>query len=109
MTARRTVRALLDETIGRFEQAGLSYGHGTTNALDEAAWLILYALDLPLTDLNPHLDDVLDEAQWKAARALADKRIRTRKPMRSGASRIGMTRRRAWPRRSSASRWRNEW
>jgi ribosomal protein L3 glutamine methyltransferase len=80
MTARRSVRALLEQTIERFEQAGLSYGHGTANALDEAAWLILYALDLPLTDLNSHLEDVLDDARWSAARALIDKRIRTRKP-----------------------------
>jgi ribosomal protein L3 glutamine methyltransferase len=80
MTARRTVRALLEQTVARFERAGLSYGHGTTNALDEAAWLILHALDLPLTDLNPHLDDALDDARWKSARALVDKRIRTRKP-----------------------------
>jgi len=80
MTARRTVRALLEETVERFGQAGLSYGHGTTNALDEAAWLILHALGLPLTDLNPHLEDRLDAAQWKSARELADERIRTRKP-----------------------------
>lgn len=80
MTARRTVRALLGQTIERFERAGLSYGHGTTNALDEAAWLILYALDLPLTDLDDHLDDFLDDARWKSARALVDQRIRTRKP-----------------------------
>jgi ribosomal protein L3 glutamine methyltransferase len=80
MTARRTVRALLEETIGRFEEAGLGYGHGTTNALDEAAWLILHALGHPLNELDPHLDDVLDEAQWKSARALLDRRIRTRKP-----------------------------
>ncbi len=76
----RTLRALLEDTVGRFERADLSYGHGTTNALDEAAWLLLHALGLPLTGLNAHLDDALDAAQWKQARALVDKRIRTRKP-----------------------------
>ena len=80
MSARRTVRALVEQTVERFEQSGLSYGHGTTNALDEAAWLILHALGLPLDALNPHLDDALSDAQWKAARDLIDRRIRTRKP-----------------------------
>ncbi|HET7729336.1 MAG TPA: 50S ribosomal protein L3 N(5)-glutamine methyltransferase [Usitatibacter sp.] len=76
----KTVRALLDYGIEAFEQAGLSYGHGTTNALDEAAWLILHALGLPLDQLNAHLDRPLPDAQWKAARALLDERVRTRKP-----------------------------
>jgi len=76
----RTVRALLGEAVERFEKAGLSYGHGTTNALDEAAWLILHALGLPLDELNPHLDEPLDAAHWRAALSLIDKRIRTRKP-----------------------------
>src|SRR5258708_25803209 len=38
---KRTVRALLAHGVERFEKARLSYGHGTTNALDEPAWLIL--------------------------------------------------------------------
>jgi ribosomal protein L3 glutamine methyltransferase len=76
----RTVRALLDDAIARFEAAGLSYGHGTTNALDEAAWLILHALRLPVDQLTPHLGRPLAEAEWEAARALIDRRIRTRKP-----------------------------
>lgn len=80
MTARRTLRALLEQSVERFEAAGLSYGHGTTNALDEAAWLILHALGLPLNELDPHLDEFLDEARWRKARTLVDRRIRTRKP-----------------------------
>ena len=76
----RTVRALLQETVGRFEDAGLAYGHGTTNALDEAAWILLSALGLPLDSINRHLDDVLDEARWRKVRGLVAERIRTRKP-----------------------------
>jgi ribosomal protein L3 glutamine methyltransferase len=76
----RTLRALLAYGIRKFETAGISYGHGTTNALDEAAWLILHALGLPLDELNPHLDKPLAEAQYKAAKALLDRRVRTRKP-----------------------------
>src|SRR5260221_5971498 len=75
-----TVRELLADGVERFESAGLSYGHGTTNALDEAAWLILHAAGLPLTDLNPNLDRALTPAQAKAARALLARRVRTRKP-----------------------------
>jgi ribosomal protein L3 glutamine methyltransferase len=75
-----TVRELLEEGVERFERAGLSYGHGTTNALDEAAWLILHAAKLPLTDLNANLDRVLTPTQSKAARDLISRRIRTRKP-----------------------------
>jgi ribosomal protein L3 glutamine methyltransferase len=76
----RTVRALLDYGIERFERAELSYGHGTTNALDEAAWLVLHALGLPLDQLNPHLDAPLAAAQYAKAKALLDERVRTRKP-----------------------------
>ncbi|HET9653215.1 MAG TPA: 50S ribosomal protein L3 N(5)-glutamine methyltransferase, partial [Usitatibacter sp.] len=64
----------------KLEAAGVSYGHGTTNALDEAAWLILHALGYPLHELDPHLDEALDESRWRKARTLVDRRIRTRKP-----------------------------
>ena len=74
------MRALLEESVDRFERAGLVFGHGTSNALDEAAWIILRALDLPLDAINAHLDDVLDTARWKKVRGLVDARIRTRKP-----------------------------
>lgn len=75
-----TVRALLAEAVERFGRAKLSYGHGTTNAVDEAAWLILHALALPLDQLNAHLEDALTPAEEAAVRALLDERIRTRKP-----------------------------
>ena len=75
-----TIRALLDYGIERFEAAEVSFGHGTANALDEAAWLVLHAAGLPPTDLARHLDLPLSVAQAKAARALIDVRVRTRKP-----------------------------
>ena len=53
-----TVRALLDYGIERFESADICYGHGTANALDEAAWLVLHALGLPPRDLNRYLEQV---------------------------------------------------
>jgi ribosomal protein L3 glutamine methyltransferase len=76
----RTVRALLAYAIRKFETAGLSYGHGTTNALDEAAWLVLHATGFPLDELNPHLDEPLPDAKYAAARRLIEERVRTRKP-----------------------------
>ncbi|HEX3098688.1 MAG TPA: 50S ribosomal protein L3 N(5)-glutamine methyltransferase [Usitatibacter sp.] len=80
MPAAKNVRALLDYGIDRFEESGLSYGHGTANALDEAAWLILRALDLPPRDLQAHLDRVLTPGEYAAAKALLDRRVATRKP-----------------------------
>ena len=80
MAGVRTVRALVSYAIDEFEKAGLSYGHGTANALDEAAWLILHSLGLPPVNLDAHLDTPLTAAQVKAARALLDARVRTRKP-----------------------------
>ena len=66
--------------VARFEAAQLSYGHGTANALDEAAWLILARAGLPLDELEAHLDAPLTEAHFRAAAALLDRRVRTRKP-----------------------------
>lgn len=74
------LRELLDDTVDRFERAQLSYGHGTTNALDEAAWILLHAAGLPVDQLVAHLDDALSAAQVEAARKLVEARIRTRKP-----------------------------
>lgn len=76
----RTVRGLLEFGIDLFERSGISYGHGTTNALDEAAWLILRSLGLAPHDLDAHLDRPLTEAQSRAARALLEERVATRKP-----------------------------
>ncbi len=77
---KRTVRALLEYGIATFDAAGISYGHGTANALDEAAWLILRSLGLPPHELDPHLDRSLTDAQWEAAKALLDRRVATREP-----------------------------
>ena len=76
----KTIRDALLDATQRFEEARLAYGHGTGNALDEAAWLVLHAAGLPPQDLQRHLDDPLTPAQLRAARALVARRIRTRKP-----------------------------
>jgi ribosomal protein L3 glutamine methyltransferase len=51
-----TVRDWLRFAVSRFHEAGLAYGHGCTNAYDEAAYLILHTLRLPLDTLDPFLD-----------------------------------------------------
>ena len=63
-----------------FDDADIFFGHGTGTALDEAAWLILHALELPVTDLEPHLDRVLNEREKTAVNVLLHTRIETRKP-----------------------------
>ncbi len=75
-----TVRELLAGGVERFERAELSYGHGTTNASDEAAWLVLHALGLPPSDLEPHLERRVTAAEARKVRALLERRVRTRKP-----------------------------
>ena len=58
----RTVRDLLRFAVSRFNQAELAFGHGSANAYDEAAYLILHTLHLPLDTLDPFLDArLLDE------------------------------------------------
>ncbi len=76
MTLLELVRAM----SARLEGAGVAFGHGTTNAFDEAAWLVLWKLGLPLDSLDEQASvevAVPDEAQ---VTALVDERIRTRKP-----------------------------
>lgn len=67
------------EAARRMEEAGLSFGHGTDNAWDEAAWLVLHALGLPVNE-QADLALSLDKTEAESARRLVDERIRTRKP-----------------------------
>ncbi len=66
--------------VTRFNRAKLTYGHGTTNATDEAAFLILSALDLPIDTLEPWLDCRLTQAERQTVSDLIEQRILTRKP-----------------------------
>jgi ribosomal protein L3 glutamine methyltransferase len=75
-----TVRDFLRYAVSRFRAAELSYGHGTANALDEAAFMVLEGLQLPVDDINPWLEARLlrSEREWLAD--LIEARIETRKP-----------------------------
>ncbi|OWQ45425.1 50S ribosomal protein L3 N(5)-glutamine methyltransferase [Roseateles noduli] len=75
-----TLLELIEAQAARLLEAGVSFGHGTTNAFDEAAWLSLWALDLPLDALDDHEADVVDDAGHAKVEALVAERIATRKP-----------------------------
>lgn len=75
-----TVRDWLRYATSRFSAAGLTYGHGTSTALDEAAFLILHTLHLPIDQLEPWLDARLLPDERQALAAIVETRIATRKP-----------------------------
>jgi len=64
----------------RLKQAGVSFGHGTTNAFDEAAWLVLWALEMPLDALEAKAKMELPPELQAKAEALVTQRIETRRP-----------------------------
>ena len=67
--------------VGRFRSAALAFGHGTTNAVDEAAFLILEALHLPIDALDPFADAKLLPEERQRLAELIDARVTTRKPV----------------------------
>ena len=75
-----TPRDWLRYAIGRFRAAGLAFGHGATTALDEAAYLILEGLNLPIDTLDPFLDAKLLRRERERLDALIEARVTTRKP-----------------------------
>jgi ribosomal protein L3 glutamine methyltransferase len=75
-----TVRDWLRYGTSRFGAAGLVFGHGTTSAQDEAAFLILKTLHLPIDELGPWLDCRLTADERDRIAALFETRISTRKP-----------------------------
>ncbi len=75
-----TIRDFLRLAVRRFSRSRLSYGHGTDNARDEAAFLILAGLRLPIDRLDRVLDRTLGARERRRVEALIGARIATRKP-----------------------------
>ncbi|GAB7548359.1 50S ribosomal protein L3 N(5)-glutamine methyltransferase [Cupriavidus sp. CuC1] len=76
----RTVRDLLRFAVSRFTQAKLSFGHGSANAYDEAAYLTLHTLHLPLDTLDPFLDARLLPEEVDAVLQVIERRVTERVP-----------------------------
>ena len=79
-----TVLALIDQMAARLEAAGLTFsdgfGQGTTNAFDEAAWLVLWRLGLPIDDLDSVANQAVAPADNAQVAMLLEARIASRKP-----------------------------
>jgi ribosomal protein L3 glutamine methyltransferase len=75
-----TLRDWLRYAVTRFSAAKLAFGHGTDNAYDEAAYLLLRALDLPLDRLEPFLDAKLTQPERAQVAQLLERRTDQRVP-----------------------------
>jgi ribosomal protein L3 glutamine methyltransferase len=75
-----TLIDLITAQSARLKQAGVSFGHGTGNAFDEAAWLVLWSLGLAMDALEAKAQLVLTPDQQASAEALVTERIETRRP-----------------------------
>ena len=75
-----TLIELITAQSARLKQAGVCFGHGTTNAFDESAWLVLWSLGLPLESLETRAQQTLSDAERAKAEALVSQRIESRRP-----------------------------
>ncbi|MEW5888076.1 MAG: 50S ribosomal protein L3 N(5)-glutamine methyltransferase [Pseudomonadota bacterium] len=75
-----TLRDFLRYAVSRFNEAGLAFGHGTDNAYDEAVYLILHTLHLPLARLEPFLDARLTTQERRKVLDVIARRITERMP-----------------------------
>ena len=75
-----TLRDWLRFAVSRFNEAKLFFGHGSDNAFDEAAYLILHTLHLPLDRLEPFLDASLTHGESEEVQAVIERRVKERLP-----------------------------
>jgi ribosomal protein L3 glutamine methyltransferase len=75
-----TVRDFVRYALTRFNASDLVFGHGTSSALDDAVFLVLEALHLPINDVNPWLEARLTMAERERVAELIEARVTTRKP-----------------------------
>ncbi len=76
----KTLRDCLRFAVSRFNEAKLSFGHGSLDAVDEAAYLILHTLHLPLDRLEPFLDASLTHNELLEVLNIIEKRVEQRVP-----------------------------
>lgn len=76
----RSLRDLLRWTMSQFERHQLQFGHGSDNAWDEAIYLLLYSLDLPLDRLEPFLDATTTQSERERFVQLVQRRCEERLP-----------------------------
>ncbi|MDM0080214.1 50S ribosomal protein L3 N(5)-glutamine methyltransferase [Variovorax sp. J31P179] len=75
-----TVIALIQAGARQLAEAGVAFGHGTDNAFDEAVWLVLWRLGLPLDELDAVAERPVSPADAARIGELFAQRIATRKP-----------------------------
>jgi ribosomal protein L3 glutamine methyltransferase len=75
-----TIIELIEQSAQQLQAAGVGYGHGTTNAFDEAAWLVLWVLKLPLDDLDSVANRPVAQENTAQAAIILRARIESRKP-----------------------------
>jgi ribosomal protein L3 glutamine methyltransferase len=75
-----TLIELVEASAQELAAAGVAFGHGTDNAFDEAAWLVLWRLGLPLDDLDGVAAMAVSPQQQESVGELIGERIRSRKP-----------------------------
>ena len=76
----KTVRDCLRFAVSRFNESKLFFGHGSADAFDEAAYLILHTLHLPLDKLDPFLDAALTPAELGKVLNIIEQRVQKRLP-----------------------------
>lgn len=75
-----TVRDMMRFAVSRFTEAGLFFGHGSDNAWDESAYLLLHTLNLPLDRLEPFMDARLTSDERALVLKIIRRRISERLP-----------------------------
>ncbi len=76
----KTVRDYIRHAVSQFNQANIAYGHGTATAFDEAVFMVLEGLRLPVDQLEPYLDARLTTPERLKLAELIHARVTTRKP-----------------------------
>jgi ribosomal protein L3 glutamine methyltransferase len=80
----RRDRRLIDglrAAVSIFESEGLRFGQGTADAHEDAAWLMLWCLDLPRDRLDDYLDSLIPASEWRVLSRLIRKRVEQRMPV----------------------------